>query len=413
MATNVQIPPLGESVTEAILLRWIKQDGEAVKTDDPLCELETDKANVELPSPVAGALRQIKKPGDTVKIGDIIASVDEAVAGKAPAVKAAPAATPASPTSLPSTTPTAHRNDAVHDAPLSPSVRRAVRDNEVDPNALSGTGPRGRVTKEDVLSYVDKKGAVAPTGMTAAVSQGPVTKPQSDENGVRREPMSKIRKKIAERLVMAQHQAAMLTTFNEIDMSAVMDLREKYKARFQEAHGVSLGLMSFFARASVLALREYPIVNAFIDGNDILYHDYVNLSVAVSTERGLVVPVLRHVEKMSFAKVELEIKRTANAARDGKLSLDELSGGTFTITNGGVFGSLMSTPIVNPPQSGILGLHAIQKRPRAVDDKVVIRPMMYVALSYDHRLVDGKDSVRFLVKVKECLEDPARLMLEI
>lgn len=225
--------------------------------------------------------------------------------------------------------------------------------------------------------------------------------------------MTKIRKRIAERLVQAQHTAAMLTTFNEIDMTEVLGLREKYKARFQEAHGVSLGLMSFFARAVVLSLEEFPVINAFIDGNDILYHDYVNLGIAVSTERGLVVPVLRHVEKMGFAKIEGEIKRTATAAREGKLNLDELSGGTFTITNGGVFGSLMSTPILNPPQSGILGMHSIQKRPKVVNDKVEVRPMMYVALSYDHRLVDGKDSVSFLVRVKESLEDPARLMLGV
>jgi 2-oxoglutarate dehydrogenase E2 component (dihydrolipoamide succinyltransferase) len=409
MATNVQIPPLGESVTEAVLLRWIKQEGEAVRIDEPLCELETDKANVELPSPAAGALKQIKKPGDTVKIGDIIAQVDEAGAGKP--VAAAKTAAPA-----PTTPAPAAKTDAVIDAPLSPSVRRLVRENEVDPNALTGTGPRGRVTKEDVLSFVDKKSA--PTAPAAKAPTTPVStpvapRPAADAAGERREPMSKIRKKIAERLVTAQHSAAMLTTFNEIDMSSVMELREKYKERFLKSHGVSLGLMSFFARAAVLALKEYPVVNAFIDNTDVVYHDYVNLGVAVSTDRGLVVPILRHVEKMSFAKVELEIKRTATAARDGKLSLDEMSGGTFTVTNGGVFGSLMSTPIINPPQSAILGLHAIQKRPIAVEDKVEIRPMMYVALSYDHRLIDGKDSVRFLVKVKESLEDPARLMLEI
>ncbi len=407
MSTNVQIPPLGESVTEAIIVRWIKSDGDSVKTDDPLCELETDKANVELPSPSAGTLQTVKKAGDTVRIGDIIAKIGEGAASAksvpagAPTKEAPKAAAPAKPGS-----------DKVLDAPLSPSVRRLVRENNVEPDTLVGTGPRGHVTKEDVLNVAGK--AEAPIAAKAPAPVAPLSIPSvADGEGVRREPMSKIRKKIAERLVLAQHTAAMLTTFNEIDMSAVLELREKYKERFQKAHGVSLGLMSFFARAAVLALAEFPKVNAFIDGTDIVYHDYVNLGIAVSTERGLVVPVLRHVEKMSFAKVESEIKRTAASAREGKLGLDELSGGTFTLTNGGVFGSLMSTPILNPPQSGILGLHAIQKRPKALDDKVVIRPMMYVALSYDHRMVDGKDSVSFLVKVKESLEDPARLMLEI
>ncbi len=408
MPTNVQIPALGESVTEAILVRWIKSDGDAVKADDPLCELETDKANVELPSPGNGVLKQLKKAGDTVRIGDVIANIGEGIGKVTASAKEAPAQKP------PAASSPKQSEDPVIQAPLSPSVRRLVRENNVEPETLVGTGPRGRVTKEDVLSVVaHKPEPVAPAALASSkpIAQSPST--YHDGEGVRREPLSKIRKKIAERLVAAQHTAAMLTTFNEIDMSAVLDLREKYKARFQEAHGVSLGLMSFFARAAVLALQEYPVVNAFIDGTDVLYHDYVNLGIAVSTDRGLVVPVLRHVEKMSFAKVESEIKRTAGAAREGKLGLDELSGGTFTLTNGGVFGSLMSTPILNPPQSGILGLHAIQKRPIAVEDKIVIRPMMYVALSYDHRMVDGKDSVKFLVKVKECLEDPARLMLEI
>lgn len=439
MSINVQIPPLGESVTEAVLLRWLKDEGASVKADEPLCELETDKANVELPSPGAGVLKQLKKPGQTVKIGDVVARVDEAgaMAQKAAPAKssstAAPAATKPNPPSEESRTsspkpslsasaevtrpavvvpPPPGKIDTVMDAPLSPSVRRLVREHHVDTEALSGTGPRGRVTKEDVLNYVEHSGTTLPVIETPSVTPAK-TNTSVDEAGTRREPMSKLRKKIAERLVQAQRAAAMLTTFNEIDMSAVMELREKYKTKFQETYGVSLGLMSFFARAAVVALHEFPLLNAFIDGNDILYHDYVHLGMAVSTDRGLVVPVMRHAEKMSFAKVESEIKRTAAAAREGKLNLDELSGGTFTLTNGGVFGSLMSTPILNPPQSGILGLHAIQKRPKVVDDKIEIRPMMYVALSYDHRIVDGKDSVRFLVKVKESLEDPTRLMLEI
>lgn len=414
MAKKVSIPALGESVTEAVLLRWIKNEGEAVKLDEPLCELETDKANVELPSPAAGVLKHLKKAGSALKIGDVVAEVDENATASA---SAAPKAESAKPAPAAEAKP---QGDSIKDANLTPSVKKLVREHEVPLEDLHGTGPRGRVTKDDVLSAVGKKPAEAPASAPAAKAPAaaPAAKPAAPKmefgaDGVRREPMTKIRKKIAERLVNAQRQAAMLTTFNEIDMSAVMELRERYKARFQETHGVSLGLMSFFGRAVVLALKEYPIINAFMEGDDIVYHDYTHLGVAVSTERGLVVPVLRNAQKMSFAKVELEIKRTAAAARDGKLSLDELSGGTFTITNGGVFGSLMSTPILNPPQSGILGLHAIQKRPVAVNDKVEIRPMMYVALSYDHRLVDGKDSVSFLVKVKQSLEDPARLMLEI
>lgn len=404
MAKKVEIPPLGESVTEAVLLRWIKADGEAVKRDEPICELETDKANVELPAPTAGVLQRIKREGDTVKIGEVIAEISEGAAKGASSAASEKTKAPEAP---------APAKPAAEDSPaLSPSVRRLVREHQVNADALEGTGPRGRVVKEDVLSFVEKH--KEPAKAAPSIPSGPASPPPvASADGVRRVPMPKIRKKIAERLVQAQKTAAMLTTFNEIDMSAVMELRERYKQRFIDAHGVSLGLMSFFARAAVLALKEFPIVNAFIEGDEIVYHDYVNLGIAVSTDRGLVVPVLRHAEKMSFARVESEIKRTATAARDGKLALDELSGGTFTLTNGGVFGSLLSTPILNLPQSGILGLHAIQKRPRAVDDKVVIRPMMYVALSYDHRLVDGRDSVSFLVRVKESLEDPARLMLEI
>jgi 2-oxoglutarate dehydrogenase E2 component (dihydrolipoamide succinyltransferase) len=408
MAKSVQIPPLGESVTEAVLLRWLKAEGDIVKNDEPLCELETDKANVELPSPASGAFHRLKKEGDTVKIGESIGEITEgAVASKsAPAPKtekpAAPA--PAAP----------KKNDPVLEAPLSPSVRRLVREHNVSPESLQGTGPRGHVTKDDVMKVAGKTPSeplvVPTTPKMPTAFEAPTI---ADTPGSRRVPMSKIRKKIAERLVMAQNTAAMLTTFNEIDMSAVLELRERYKDKFKEAHGVSLGLMSFFARAVILALKEFPVVNAFVDANDIIYHDSVHLGIAVSTERGLVVPVLKNSEKLSFAKIESEIKRMAVAAKEGKLQLDELSGGTFTITNGGVFGSLMSTPILNPPQSGILGMHAIQKRPIAVGDKIIIRPMMYVALSYDHRLVDGKDSVSFLVKVKESLEDPARLMLEI
>jgi 2-oxoglutarate dehydrogenase E2 component (dihydrolipoamide succinyltransferase) len=331
---------------------------------------------------------------------------------------------------------------------LSPAVRRMVEENKLDPSAIPASGPGGRITKEDVQKHIESRGgngrgqqededdgdgepsrAMAPrpgSSSTApraaapasaaipAASSAQAPSPASfDANGVKRVPMSKIRKKIAERLVHAQQTAAILTTFNEVDLHTLMEIRSRYKEKFEKTYGVGLGLMSFFCRAVVLGLREFPRLNAYIDGDDVVYHNYVHLGIAVSTDRGLAVPVMRHVEQMSFAKVESEIKRLAAATREGKLGLEELSGGTFTITNGGVFGSLLSTPILNPPQSGILGMHTIQKRPVVVNDKIEIRPMMYLALSYDHRLVDGRESVSFLVRVKEYLEDPARLMLEV
>jgi 2-oxoglutarate dehydrogenase E2 component (dihydrolipoamide succinyltransferase) len=290
-----------------------------------------------------------------------------------------------------------------------------VEENKLDPKQLTGTGPGGRILKEDVIRHMDEKSKPEIASDADHASAAPLNEPAPSptQGGTRREPMSKIRKKIAERLVQAQHTAAILTTFNEVDLSAITDIRAKYKEKFEKAYGVGLGFMSFFAKASVLAMKEFSKVNASIDGDDIVYHDYVHLGIAVSTDRGLAVPVLRNAHAMSFAKIESEIKRLAAATRDGKLSLEELSGGTFTITNGGIFGSLLSTPILNPPQSAILGMHAIQKRAMVVNDEVKIRPMMYVALSYDHRLIDGRESVTFLVRLKELLEDPARLMLEI
>jgi 2-oxoglutarate dehydrogenase E2 component (dihydrolipoamide succinyltransferase) len=426
MPTNIQIPSLGDSVSEAVLLKWHKKDGDAVAMDEPLCELETDKANVDLPSTAAGILRRVAKEGQTVRVGDTIATLDgSGVAAKAPAAElakapasapAVAAATPkveaAKPASAPVAAP-AKKSDT-----LSPAVRRLIEEKQLDAEKITPTGPGGRLTKEDVDKFITSKAAVDNATDVSAAAAAPLivaesikTEPQAD--GVRRVPMSKLRKKIAERLVQAQQTAAILTTFNEVDLSSVIDLRTKYKEKFEKLHGVGLGFMSFFARAAILALKQFPLVNASIDGSDILHHDYVNLGIAVSTERGLAVPVLRHAEKMSFAKIENEIKRLAASTRDGKLSLEELSGGTFTITNGGVFGSLLSTPILNPPQSGILGMHSIQKRPMAVNDQILIRPMMYIALSYDHRIVDGRDSVSFLVRLKELLEDPARLMLEV
>ncbi len=453
MPTNVDVPPLGESVNEAVLLRWLKNDGEYVNTDEPVCELETDKANVDLAAKGSGILRHAKSVGETIHVGEVIGRIDEAPApaagAKAPAAPPPPVAPakPAAATAAPAkeaTKPTPDAAKRPDTADLRPSVRRLVEENHLESGTLSGSGPRGQILKEDVLRQLEPAGSRGngrpdqdeveeaddgpPTAPSAApsgpprplVSEAVAAQPKViagptlfDASGIKRVPMSKIRKRIAERMVAAQQTAAILTTFNEIDCSTVLGLRARYKERFQEVHGVGLGLMSFFARAVVLALREFPRINAEIDGDDIVYHRAVHLGIAVSTDRGLAVPVLRDADQMSFAKVEGEIKRLAAATRDGKLSLEELTGGTFTITNGGVYGSLLSTPILNPPQSGILGMHAIQKRPIAVADKVEIRPMMYVALSYDHRLVDGKESVSFLVRLKEYLEDPSRLMLEV
>ena len=411
MAIDVEIPEMGESVTEVVLLEWIKAAGEYVERDEPICVLETDKANVDLPAPAAGVLHPLKEVDAALEVGDRIAQIDEtgsreaaapAVSGEAEEGGAAPA-------------------EEVPPGELSPAVRRLVEEHGLDASHLAGTGRDGRLTKEDVLAHLEKEGDKArqeeeetPAPVLAQPSPAPAAPVvAATEDGVRREPMSKIRQRIAERLVAAQHNAAMLTTFNEVDLSAVMALRARHKERFAEVHGVALGLMSFFARATALALQAFEAINASIEGTDIVYHDYVNLGIAVSAKRGLVVPVLRGAENMALAQLEKEIKRLAQAARDNKLGVDELSGGTFTITNGGGFGSLLSTPILNPPQSGILGMHAIKERPVAVDGQVEIRPMMYLALSYDHRLVDGEQSVSFLVRIKDLLEDPTRLMLEI
>ncbi len=421
MAVDVEIPSMGESVSEVILIEWLKQDGDYVERDEPICVLETDKANVDLPAPTAGVLKHAQGVDAALAIGAVVAQIAE---GAKPAEGAAPAAenkgaAVALVVEEKEATPVAEKL-------LSPAARRLVEERNVDAAAIAGTGKDGRVTKEDVLKFVEGASArgqelPVPAALkeeVAAARPAPaplLERPASRVEGAgqRREPMSRLRQRIAQHLVGAQHSAAMLTTFNEIDMSAVMELRARYKERFAEVHGVSLGFMSFFSRAAVLALREFPAVNAQIDGTDIIYNDYVNLGIAVSTERGLLVPVLRRAEEMSMAQIETEIKRLALGARDNKLAMDELSGGTFTITNGGVFGSLMSTPIINAPQSGILGMHAIQQRPIAADGQVVIRPMMYVALSYDHRIIDGQQSVKFLVRLKQLLEDPARLILEV
>jgi 2-oxoglutarate dehydrogenase E2 component (dihydrolipoamide succinyltransferase) len=433
MPTNIDIPPLGDSVREAVLIKWHKADGDTVAKDEPLCELETDKANVDVPSLVGGVLRRVKPEGATVQIGETVARIDEAGAA-APAAPPAPAAKPA-PTTGGNGEPAAA---APASQDLSPAVRVMVAEHGLNPADIAATGKGGRLTKEDVLKHLESAPAAAaeiepvpvevkpaapvkprPSESMPAVSKVPPPPAPVltfDADGTRRTPMSKMRIAIAKRLVEAQHTAAILHTFNEVDLSEIMALRAKYKETFEKAHGIGLGFMSFFARAITLGLKEFPRVNASIEGTDIVFHNYVHLGIAVSTDRGLAVPILRNVQDMGFAKIENEIKRLAGAARDGKLGLAEMSGGTFTVTNGGVFGSLLSTPILTPPQSGILGMHTIQRRPVAVGaklDQIEIRPMMYLTLGYDHRLVDGKESVSFLVRVKQLLEDPHRLMLEV
>jgi 2-oxoglutarate dehydrogenase E2 component (dihydrolipoamide succinyltransferase) len=421
MAFEVRIPSLGESVTEATIARWAHADGATVAADAVLLELETDKASMELPAERGGVLHIVRAAGETVAVGDVVATIDEAGAAqpsekrkapaKAPAAAtaSAPAPSPAAPAApaapaRPAPPPVAAERTAPA-RPLAPAVRALVEEHALDPEAIPATGPGGRLTKGDVLAHLER-----PAPPPAPASAAPATRGAAE--GEERVPMGRIRKRIAERLVQAQHTAAILTTFNEIDMSAVMELRAKHKDRFFQQHGVRLGFMSFFAKACVAAVQAVPVVNAEIRGDEIVYKHFVHLGIAVGTEKGLIVPVVRDADRKSLADIEREIERLAGLARTGKLVPDDLSGGTFTISNGGVYGSLLSTPILNPPQSGILGMHKIEKRPVVVNDQIVIRPMMYVALSYDHRLIDGEQAVTFLVHVKECLEDPTRLLLE-
>ncbi len=426
MAVEVRIPPLGESVTEGVIAQWLKQDGDLVAQDDLLLELETDKAAMELPAERAGILRIVKQAGETVQVGDLIATLEPSEgrvapeAGSKPEPEAAASAPPVSPLgeSSPAATRAPETTTSRPLGPLSPAVRNLIDEHQLDPATITATGKGGRLTKADVLAHLEAGGGsaprveppTAPPTITSAPRDAAAPVPEADEEIV---PMTLMRKRIAERLVQAQHTAAILTTFNEIDMTAVMTLRSAQKERFKERHGVPLGFMSFFARACIAALRDVRAINAEIREEAIVYRRDVHLGVAVGTPRGLVVPVVRHADRMNFAEIEAEIGRLARLARDKKLSIGDLSGGTFTISNGGVYGSLLSTPILNPPQSGILGMHKIEKRPIVVDDQIVIRPMMYVALSYDHRIVDGEQAVTFLVRVKERLEDPARLLLEV
>jgi 2-oxoglutarate dehydrogenase E2 component (dihydrolipoamide succinyltransferase) len=406
MSIEIKVPTLGESVTEATIARWLKNEGDAVKRDEPLVELETDKVNVEVPSPAAGVLEHIEvKAGGTVNVGSVLGAVKEGAA--APSVESKPAAKaeakPAAPAKAAPATPVA----AVPPPP--PSVRRIAEESNLDVSQVAGSGKRGQVTKGDALAALEAMKAVVPAPRQAPAPSGPRPRAEREE----RVPMSRLRKTIALRLKESQEIAAQLTTFNEADMSKVMALRNSYKDGFEKKHGVKLGFMGFFVKACIAALKEIPAVNAEIDGDDIVYKNYYDIGVAVSTERGLVVPVVRDADASGVAEIERQIGDFAGRARDNKLKLEELLGGTFTITNGGVFGSLMSTPILNMPQTGILGMHKIQNRPVAIGDKIEIRPMMYLALSYDHRLVDGREAVTFLVRVKENIEDPQRLLLDL
>jgi 2-oxoglutarate dehydrogenase E2 component (dihydrolipoamide succinyltransferase) len=407
MATEIKVPALGESVTEATVAKWLKKLGDSIAVDDPLVELETDKVTLEVNATAAGTLAEIAVPeGANVAVGGLLGVIGDA--GAKPAAPAANAA-PARPVPAQRTPPAVGTDPAAALLDRSgPAVRRLVEENKLAPGAIPASGKDGRLTKGDVLAQIDR-GAAPPSPAPAAIPKA-ARRPDEREQRVR---MTRLRKRIAERLKEAQNTAAMLTTFNEVDMSEVMALRERYRDTFEKKHGVRLGFMSFFVKACIVALKELPAANGEIDGDDIVYKNYYDIGVAVGTAQGLVVPVLRDADTRGFADIEKAIGDLGRRARDGKLSLDELSGGTFTITNGGVYGSLMSTPILNPPQSAILGMHKIDKRPVVIGDKIEIRPMMYLALSYDHRIVDGREAVTFLVRVKECIEDPQRILLDM
>jgi 2-oxoglutarate dehydrogenase E2 component (dihydrolipoamide succinyltransferase) len=416
MQIEIRVPPMGESITEATVSNWLKAPGEAVSEGEVLVELETDKVMVEVPAIQNGVLAEVLKPtGETVHLGDLLGRIDTdgkvAAASAKPAPAAAPKAAPRVEAKTEVPPAAAARNEAV-----GPAVRRMADEHQLDLSRIPGSGRRGQVTKEDVVRHMDP-GAVSPAASAPATAPPRPAAPPAAPHGAgereERVKMSRLRLRIAERLLQAQQTAAILTTFNEVDMSALMELRARYKERFKEKHGLAVGFMSFFTKACIEALRAFPAVNAEIAGDEIVYKHHYDIGVAVGTERGLVVPVVRDADHKRFIEIELEIADLAKRAREGKLSLDDLSGGTFTISNGGIYGSMLSTPILNPPQSGILGMHNIVKRAVVVDDQVVVRPMMYLALSYDHRIIDGREAVQFLVRVKECVEDPARILLEI
>lgn len=410
MSIEIKVPPLPESVSDATLVAWHKKEGDPVSRDENLVDLETDKVVLEVPAPSAGTLQEIRiADGTTVTSGQVLAILLEGEgATTRPAANAEPeTADQAEP--VVAATPPEQGRESAHK--LSPSVRRLLDEHDLDATIVVGTGKDGRITKADVMSYLKdhEDENVMPGDPAPAVAVGSIVSTRSEQ----RVPMTRLRARIAERMVEAQHNAAMLTTFNEVDMTKVISLRSRYKESFEKEHGVRLGFMSFFARAVVESLKKYPVINASVEGNDIIYHDYYDIGIAVSSERGLMVPILRDVDRQSFADIESNIAALGKKARDGTMSMEELTGGTFTITNGGIFGSLLSTPILNPPQSGILGMHAIQERPMAVGGEVAVRPMMYVALTYDHRIVDGREAVQFLVSLKQSLEDPGRLLLQV
>jgi len=444
MATDVKVPTLGESITEGTLAQWLKKPGEAVAQDEPIASLETDKVSVEVPSPVAGTLSEtLFNEGDTVEVGAVIARIGEGGQASAPAKPDAKAEEPkpAEPkTGEPETTVSGgavnpagageqvrpREDEAAHDAALtlSPAVRRAVLEHHVDPSSIKGSGKDGRITKDDVLAAAkDREAPSAPAQAGAVEAKAPSATPapsapvsagaQRGERKEERVKMTRLRQTIATRLKEAQNTAALLTTFNDVDMTAVIEARAKYKDLFEKKHGIRLGFMGFFVKAVALAARDVPSVNARIEGDEIVYSNFLDVSVAVSAPKGLVVPVIRSADAMSFAEIEKTIADFGKKAKEGTLSMDEMKGGTFTISNGGVFGSLLSTPIINPPQSAVLGMHRIEERPVVKDGQIVARPMMYLALSYDHRLVDGREAVTFLVRVKEAIEDPTRLLIDL
>jgi len=423
MATEVTVPVLGESISEATIGEWLKKPGDAVKADEPILSLETDKVAIEVPAPVAGVMgEQLAKPGDTVNVGALVALIEAAGAAAAPAAPAparaeaaAPAPAQSAPIAEPLPAPVAPAPAAsTAITTLSPSVRRLVLEHGLDPSSIKGSGRDGRLTKEDVLAAAKdgKQAAPAPAPVAAPLPTTELSVP-SAERKEERVRMTRLRKTIASRLKEAQETAALLTTFNDVDMTAVMAARVKYKDLFEKKHGVRLGFMGFFVKAAVMALKDIPSVNASIEGDDIVYHDYADISVAVSAPNGLVVPVIRDAQKLTVAGIEKTIGDFGKRAKDGTLKMEDMKGGTFTISNGGVFGSLMSTPIINPPQSAVLGLHRIEDRAVVRDGQIVIRPMMYLALSYDHRLIDGREAVTFLVALKNAIEDPTRLLIDL
>jgi 2-oxoglutarate dehydrogenase E2 component (dihydrolipoamide succinyltransferase) len=441
MSTEIRVPQLPESVADATLVAWHKQPGDPIRRDENLADLETDKVVLEVPSPSNGVMRDIKVPsGTVVKSGQVLALIEEGGAPAASATRAAPApareaaseaapraaaattAAPAAPAKAASVAATA---DAGRDGGrLSPSVRRLVEENHLDPAAIRGSGRDGRLTKADVVDYLGRAPAPSPAEApaaaaaatpiaAAATARAPAPRPAAPRSGrsEQRVPMTRLRARIAQRLIEAQSTQALLTTFNEVDLTATQELRGRHRERFEKEYGVKLGFMSFFVKASIAALKKFPVVNASVDGNDILYHEYYDIGVAVSTDRGLVVPVVRDADGKDFATIEREIADYARKAREGSIAIEDLTGGTFTLTNGGIFGSLMSTPIVNAPQSAILGMHKVQERPMVVSGQIAVRPMMYLAVTYDHRIIDGREAVQFLVAIKDALEDPGRLLL--